>query len=963
MARAKKLAKGKKASGRKKSVKKGAASKARAATKKKPASSKKKPSTKKKEAKSPKAKKSGTRVKYVYAFGGGRADGRAKMRNLLGGKGANLAEMASLGLPVPPGFTISTEVCTYFYDHKRSYPRELAGAVQQAVAKVERLMGKGFGDGQNPLLVSVRSGARTSMPGMMDTVLNLGLNDKTVLGLAEASGNERFAWDSYRRFIQMYGDVVMEMKPESKTERDPFEVLIEDKKAKRGTENDLDLTTQDLKELVDEFKALVKKRSGKMFPDDPWEQLWGAVGAVFGSWMNQRAITYRKLYSIPADWGTAVNVQAMVFGNLGDDCATGVAFTRDPGNGNKEFYGEFLVNAQGEDVVAGTRTPQKITLQASKELAKASGQKEADRKKNAPSLEEIMPKAYKELRKTAATLEKHYRDMQDIEFTIENRRLFMLQTRNGKRTAASALKIAVDMVKEKLIKPKVAVTRVEPGALDALLHPQVDPKADKDLLAKGLPASPGAAAGEIVFSADDAAEAAEAGRKTILVRVETSPEDIHGMNAAEGILTARGGATSHAAVVGRGMGKPCVVGCGALRINYEHGSMKVGDREVKAGDPITIDGATGEIFVGLVPTIEPELSGDFDRLMKWADGARTLKVRANADTPHDAKVAREFGAEGIGLCRTEHMFFEGDRIDAVREMILADDTDGRRRALAKILPMQKQDFVGILEAMKGLPVTIRLLDPPLHEFLPHTDDEINDLALKIGVPAETLTGKRDSLHELNPMLGHRGCRLGITFPEIYEIQVRAIMEAACELIRRKVKVLPEIMIPLVGVDKELERLRELAETVCQAVMAEYKVKVPYTIGTMIEVPRAAITAGEVAAHADFFSFGTNDLTQMTMGLSRDDAGKFLPYYVETSVLENDPFVSVDQTGVGFLMDHAVREARAIRSDLKCGICGEHGGDPASVVFCHNVGLDYVSCSPFRVPIARLAAAQAALAED
>lgn len=969
MARAKKLAKGKKAGGRKKAVKKGAASKARAGSTKKKTSpaKKKKAADKKKVAKKPARKvakkSSGKKTKYIYAFGGGRSDGRATMKNLLGGKGANLAEMASLGLPVPPGFTISTEVCTYFYDHQRTYPKELAGAVQQAVAKVERSMGKGFGDGANPLLVSVRSGARTSMPGMMDTVLNLGLNDKTVEGLAAASGNERFAYDSYRRFIQMYGDVVMEMKPESKTERDPFELLIEDKKAARGTENDLDLTTQDLKELVVDFKELVKKRTGKEFPDDPWEQLWGAIGAVFGSWMNQRAITYRKLYSIPADWGTAVNVQAMVFGNLGEDCATGVAFTRDPGNGAKEFYGEFLVNAQGEDVVAGTRTPQKITLEASKELAKASGMSESVRKKEAPSLEEVMPKAYKELRKTASTLEKHYRDMQDIEFTIENRRLFMLQTRNGKRTAASALKIAVDMVKEKLIKPKVAVTRVEPGALDALLHPQVDPQADKDLLAKGLPASPGAAAGEVVFSADDAAEAAAEGRKTILVRVETSPEDIHGMNAAEGILTARGGATSHAAVVGRGMGKPCVVGCGALRINYEAGLMKVGDREVKAGDPITLDGATGEIFVGMVPTIEPQLSGDFDKLMKWADAARSLRVRANADTPHDAKVAREFGAEGIGLCRTEHMFFEGDRIDAVREMILAEDTDGRRRALAKILPMQKQDFVGILEAMKGLPVTIRLLDPPLHEFLPHTADEISDLALKIGVAPETLEQKRDSLHEQNPMLGHRGCRLGITFPEIYEIQVRAIIEASCELVRRKVKVLPEIMIPLVGVDRELAKLRELAESVAQTVMAEYKVKVPYTIGTMIEVPRAAITAGQVAAHADFFSFGTNDLTQMTMGLSRDDAGKFLPYYVETSVLDDDPFVSVDQTGVGYLMEHAVREGRAARPGLKCGICGEHGGDPASVVFCHEVGLDYVSCSPFRVPIARLAAAQAALAAD
>ncbi|MBM4269170.1 MAG: pyruvate, phosphate dikinase [Deltaproteobacteria bacterium] len=962
MARAKKLAKRKTVSGRKATAKKSAsASKARPAKQSRSAPVRRKTVAKTGSAVSARSTaEAGRAGKHIYSFGDGRADGRAEMKNLLGGKGANLAEMASIGLPVPPGFTISTDVCTYFYAHDRSYPPGLEAGVRQAMAKVERIMGKRFGDGANPLLVSVRSGARTSMPGMMDTVLNLGLNDETVRGLAEASGNDRFAFDSYRRFVQMYGDVVLGLKPETATETDPFEAVIEDKKHARGTENDLDLTTDDLRALVVEFKELVKKRTGKSFPDDPWEQLWGAVGAVFGSWMNQRAITYRRLYNVPSEWGTAVNVQAMVFGNLGSDCATGVAFTRDPGNGAKDFYGEFLVNAQGEDVVAGTRTPQKITKKASREVAASAGRSELHRREQQPSLEEVMPKAYTELRRVAATLEKHYRDMQDIEFTIERKRLWMLQTRSGKRTAAAALKIAVDMVKEKLIKPEVAVLRVAPGALDALLHPQVDPAASKDLLAKGLPASPGAAAGAVVFSADDAAAAAQEGRKTILVRVETSPEDIHGMHAAEGILTARGGATSHAAVVGRGMGKPCVVGCSALRINYAEGTMHVGERVVRAGEPITLDGATGEIFVGLVPTVEPEMSGDFSKLMKWADAVRKLGVRANADTPHDAQIAREFGAEGIGLCRTEHMFFEGDRIDAVREMILADSTEGRRRALAKILPMQKKDFVGIFRAMVGLPVTIRLLDPPLHEFLPHTEEDVAELALKIGVSADQLRHKRDSLHEMNPMLGHRGCRLGITFPEIYEIQARAIMEAACELQREKVKVLPEIMIPLVGVDKELRVLRDLVESVAQAVMADYRVRVPYTIGTMIEVPRAAVTAGEIAKDAEFFSFGTNDLTQMTMGLSRDDAGKFLPYYVESGVLGADPFVSVDQTGVGFLMSHAVREGRAVRAGLKCGICGEHGGDPSSVIFCHQIGLDYVSCSPFRVPIARLAAAHAAL---
>jgi pyruvate,orthophosphate dikinase len=781
-----------------------------------------------------------------------------------------------------------------------------------------------------------------------------------VRGLIAASGNERFAYDSYRRFVQMYGDVVLELKPESKTDTDPFEVLIEKKKHARGIESDLELTTDDLRDLVREFKAMILKRTGKRFPDDPWDQLWGAIGAVFGSWMNPRAITYRKLYGYPEDWGTAVNVQAMVFGNLGDDCATGVAFTRDPGNGENRFYGEFLVNAQGEDVVAGTRTPQKITRESSREVAKSNGWSEAQRKQSFLSLEEAMPDAYRQLRGVATKLEQHYRDLQDIEFTVERSKLFMLQTRNGKRTALAAVKAAVDMVKEKLIDKRTAVLRVDPAALDTLLHRQLDPKAKRDLIAKGLAASPGAAAGEVVFSADDAAEAAQHGRKTILVRVETSPDDIHGMHAAEGILTARGGATSHAAVVGRGMGKTCVVGCGALRIDYEKGRMQVGDRVIKAGDPITIDGATGEVFAGLVPTVEPQLSGDFEKLMRWADELRRMRVRANADTPHDAQVARSFGAEGIGLCRTEHMFFEGERIDAVREMILAHDTEGRRRALAKILPMQKKDFLGIFKAMAGCPVTVRLLDPPLHEFLPHTEAEIADLAKKLGVKAEALRQKRDSLHELNPMLGHRGCRLGVTYPEIYEIQVRAIMEAACELAKKKVKVIPEIMIPLVGVKKELTLLRELTVATAEAVQAKYKIKVPYSVGTMIEVPRAAIVAGEIADLADFFSFGTNDLTQMTLGISRDDAGMFLPAYIERGVLDGDPFVSVDQTGVGFLMGHAVREGRSRRKDLKCGICGEHGGDPASVIFCDKVGLDYVSCSPYRVPVARLAAAHATI---
>ncbi|ABB33158.1 pyruvate, phosphate dikinase [Geobacter metallireducens RCH3] len=883
--------------------------------------------------------------KYVYFFGNGKAEGKADMKNLLGGKGANLAEMTAIGLPVPPGFTITTEVCTYYYANNKSYPSVLAAQVAENLKSVEAIMGRTFGDPKNPLLVSVRSGARASMPGMMDTILNLGLNDETVQGIIVQSGDERFAYDAYRRFVQMYSDVVMGM------DKEALEHLLEEKKAAKGVHLDTDLTAADWKELVGAFKAKIRETLGTAFPENPQEQLWGAVGAVFGSWMNQRAITYRRLNGIPADWGTAVNVQSMVYGNMGNDCATGVAFTRDPSTGENYFYGEYLVNAQGEDVVAGIRTPQPINRANSKDAT-------------LPSMEEVLPECYQQLVQIRGILEKHYRDMQDIEFTIEKGKLFMLQTRNGKRTAKAAIKVAVDMVKEGLIDEKTAVLRVSPSQLDQLLHPSLDPKAPRTIIAKGLPASPGAASGEVVFTADEAEAAGRLGLKVILVRIETSPEDIHGMHAAQGILTARGGMTSHAAVVARGMGKCCVAGCGDIKVDYAAGQFVTAKGQVvKRGDTITLDGSTGEVMLGEVPTVAPQLTGDFGVLMGWVDTYRKLKVRTNADTPNDSRVAREFGAEGIGLCRTEHMFFEADRIAAVREMILSEDVEGRTKALAKILPMQKGDFLGIFREMKDLPVTIRLLDPPLHEFLPQEEKDVDALAKTMGVTAQTLKNKVDYLHEFNPMLGHRGCRLGLTFPEIYDMQVQAIMEAACELTKNEgFTIVPEIMIPLVGVVSELARLRENTVRVCEEVIARYGVKIDYLIGTMIELPRAALTADEIAREADFFSFGTNDLTQTTFGLSRDDAGKFLPFYVESGLLEEDPFVSLDQNGVGILVKMAVEKGRTTRAGIKLGICGEHGGDPSSVIFCHKIGLDYVSCSPFRVPIARLAAAHAALGE-
>ena len=882
-------------------------------------------------------------AKYVYFFGAGKADGNAKMKELLGGKGANLAEMTSIGLPVPAGFTITTEVCTEYYKNGRNYPAGLPAEVEANLATVENLMGKKFGDAKNPLLVSVRSGARASMPGMMDTILNLGLNDITVQGIIAQSGDERFAYDAYRRFVQMYSDVVMGMP------KDELEHLLERKKEARGVHLDTDLSAADWKELVAAFKKAIRENLGVEFPEDPAQQLWGAISAVFGSWMNQRAITYRRLNSIPADWGTAVNVQSMVFGNMGGDCATGVAFTRDPSTGENYFYGEYLVNAQGEDVVAGIRTPQPINR---------AKHKPGD----LPSMEEVLPDCYHQLDEIRSILERHYKDMQDIEFTIEKGILYMLQTRSGKRTAKAAIKIAVDMVTEGLIDERTAVLRVAPSQLDQLLHPSLDPKAVKHIIAKGLPASPGAVSGEVVFTADEAESAAKLGLRVILVRVETSPEDIHGMHAAQGILTARGGMTSHAAVVARGMGKCCVAGCGDIKVDYAAAQFVAKDGTViKKGDVITLDGSTGEVMLGAVATVAAGVSGDFAQLMTWVDKFRRMKVRANADTPHDARTAREFGAEGIGLCRTEHMFFDATRIAAVREMILSADIEGRRKALAKILPMQKGDFLGLFREMKGLPVTIRLLDPPLHEFLPQEAKDIETLAATMGVSAQTLRHKVEFLHEFNPMLGHRGCRLGVTFPEIYDMQVQAIMEAACELVRDEgFQIVPEIMIPLVSVTKELGLMRANAVAVCEDVIARYGVKVEYLIGTMIELPRAAITAGCIASEADFFSFGTNDLTQTTFGLSRDDAGKFLPFYVENGILEDDPFVTLDQKGVGALVRMGCERGREARPGIKLGICGEHGGDPASVIFCDSVGLDYVSCSPFRVPIARLAAAHATL---
>ncbi|MDR3606095.1 MAG: pyruvate, phosphate dikinase [Oligoflexia bacterium] len=888
--------------------------------------------------------------KFVYSFGGGVADGQETQRDLLGGKGANLHGMTKLGLPVPPGFTISTDICTHFYANRNTYPKALDAQVRKALARVEQQMGRKFGNRKNPLLVSVRSGARASMPGMMDTILNLGLNDETIQGLIDGSKDARFAYDSYRRFITMYSDVVLGI------HANHFEAALEDLKHVAGVHNDTELTAEQLEGLVKTFKQIVRA-NGKQFPEDPWEQLWGAVGAVFGSWMSPRAITYRKLNAIPESWGTAVNVQSMVFGNMGDDCATGVAFTRDPSTGENKFFGEFLINAQGEDVVAGIRTPQPIN-----EASRHPGAEEL------PTLEHVMPKAYKQLVAVYRRLEKHYRDMQDIEFTIERGKLYMLQTRNGKRTATAALRIAVDMVREKLITKDEAILRINPEQLDQLLHPTLDPSAQKTVIAKGLPASPGAATGQIVFDPDTAEKwANEFKRKVILVRLETSPEDIGGMAVAQGILTARGGMTSHAAVVARGMGKCCVSGCAAIKVSYERREFHIGNRIFKEGDFITLDGSSGEVIEGQIPTITPTVNKDFRELMKWVDLARTIGVRTNADTPLDAKTARGFGAEGIGLCRTEHMFFEADRIDAVREMILADTADGRSRALAKILPMQKGDFKGIFREMKGLPVTIRLLDPPLHEFIPHSDAELHSLAKKIDVPFERLKRKAESLHEMNPMLGHRGCRLGVSYPEIYRTQVRAIMEAACELARdEKFKIVPEIMIPLVGDWRELKFVGDYCIEEADAVLARFKKEgvnvksISYLIGTMIELPRAALTSNEIARYAQFFSFGTNDLTQTAYGLSRDDSGMFLKDYMDAKIYERDPFASLDQTGVGRLMQISIQDGRATRPDLKVGICGEHGGDPSSVEFCYRAGLDYVSCSPYRVPIARLAAAQAAI---
>jgi pyruvate, orthophosphate dikinase len=884
-------------------------------------------------------------AKLVYRFGAGMADGDASMKELLGGKGANLAEMSALGLPVPPGFTITTEVCTAYYTNNRTYPEGLEAQVEAALAHVCDEVGAQFGDPERPLLLSVRSGARASMPGMMDTVLNLGLNDATVEGLARRAGDRRFACDSYRRFIHMYADVVMGL------EHHIFEDILGEFKDLRTYGQDTELTADDWLEVIARYKDCVEEHAGKPFPQEVNEQLWGAIGAVFQSWMSARAVTYRRLHKIPEDWGTAVNVQAMVFGNMGESSATGVAFTRDPSTGAKQLYGEFLVNAQGEDVVAGIRTPQAITEAARREQGS-----------QAPSLERLMPETYAELTRIFDRLEHHFRDMQDLEFTIQEGRLWMLQTRTGKRTAQAALRIAAEMAEENLITREEAVMRIEPHSLDQLLHPTLDPDAKREVIASGLPASPGAASGEIVFDPGEAEKLKAAGRSVILVRVETSPEDIHGMHAAEGILTTRGGMTSHAAVVARGMGKPCVSGAGAIRIDYSARTLSTGGITLRAGDIVTIDGSTGQVMKGLVSTIKPQLSGDFATIMDWADGIRRMKVRANAETPLDARTAREFGAEGIGLCRTEHMFFEGARILAMREMIIAHDEAGRRSALAKILPMQRNDFIELFEIMAGLPVTIRLLDPPLHEFLPQSDAEIDDLAGSLNADREKIRARVAELHEVNPMLGHRGVRIAISFPEIAEMQARAIFEAAAEVARRTGEPpLPEIMVPLVAAKPEFDCVSELITAVADQIEAESGCKIDYLVGTMIELPRAALRAGDIAATAEFFSFGTNDLTQTTFGISRDDSARFLSEYATKGILKGDPFVSLDTEGVGELVAIAAERGRRTRPRLKLGICGEHGGDPASIGFCERVGLDYVSCSPYRVPIARLAAAQAALA--
>ena len=931
-------------------ARKAPAAPARKALKKPPAKVAAKPPAPPKAAGKPAAKPEVSAVKlgkWVYTFGDGKAEGKAGLKDLLGGKGANLAEMANLGLPVPPGFTIPTSVCTYFYEHDKSYPKELKAQVEKALDYVGKLTGKKFGDSENPLLVSVRSGARASMPGMMDTVLNLGLNDETVEALAELSGDRRFAYDSYRRFITMYSDVVLGF------EHHHFEDILDTFKDGQGYSLDTDLTAEDWVELVGKYKEAVARETGADFPQDPHAQLWGAIGAVFSSWMNARAVTYRRLHDIPESWGTAVNVQAMVFGNMGETSATGVAFTRNPSTGESKLYGEFLINAQGEDVVAGIRTPQDITEDARKE----SGSDKA-------SMEVAMPDAFEELTRIYTMLEKHYRDMQDMEFTVERGKLWMLQTRSGKRTAKAALRIAVELANEGLISRKDAVTRIDPASLDQLLHPTIDPDAKRDVIATGLPASPGAASGEIVFSSDEAAKLQADGRKVILVRIETSPEDIHGMHAAEGILTTRGGMTSHAAVVARGMGKPCVSGCGAIRVDYGRGTMAIGSRTFKAGDVITIDGTVGQVLAGRMPMIEPELSGEFGTLMGWADEVRKLGVRVNGDTPDDARTAIKFGAEGIGLCRTEHMFFEETRIRTVREMILAEDEQTRRAALSKLLPMQRADFVELFEIMKGLPVTIRLLDPPLHEFLPHTQAEVEEVARAMNTDPRKLADRARDLAEFNPMLGFRGCRIAIAYPEIAEMQARAIFEAAVEADKRTGKPVGlEVMVPLIATKAEFDLVKARIDATAQAVMKETGKKIDYQVGTMIELPRACLMAGEVAETAEFFSFGTNDLTQTTYGISRDDAASFLSTYVAKGILEIDPFISVDRDGVGELVKIGVQRGRKTRPNLKVGICGEHGGDPASVAFCHEIGLNYVSCSPYRVPIARLAAAQAALGKS
>ena len=904
-----------------------------------------------------------TATKRVYLFGNGKAEGKAEMKNLLGGKGANLAEMNLIGLPVPPGFTITTDVCTEYNKLGEDKVRELLlDEVRKAVTSLEEIMGMQFGSNENPLLLSVRSGARASMPGMMDTILNLGMNDNAVVGLINKTGNERFAWDSYRRFVQMYGDVVLGLKPSSKEEEDPFEVIIHEMKHQKGITNDLELTTEDLKELVSRFKKAVKDNTGHDFPNDPWEQLWGSVFAVFNSWNNDRAVYYRALNNIPEEWGTAVNVQAMVFGNMGDTSATGVAFTRDAATGEDIFNGEYLINAQGEDVVAGIRTPQQITLIGSQRWAELAGVSEEDRKANYPSLEETMPIVYKELFAIQRKLEEHANDMQDIEFTIQDGKLWMLQTRNGKRTGFAMVKIAMDLLRDGKITEEGALLRMEPNKLDELLHPVFTKEglAKAHTITKGLPASPGAATGQIVFFADEAEEWAARDKNVILVRIETSPEDLRGMNVAKGILTARGGMTSHAAVVARGMGKCCVSGAGALNINYKNRTMTVDGKEYKEGDWISLNGTTGQIYDGKIETQNPEMSGDFGAIMDLAAKHTRMKVRTNADTPKDATVARGFGAEGIGLCRTEHMFFEGDRIRAMREMILADDEAGRRKALDKLLPIQRADFEGIFEAMNGLPVTVRLLDPPLHEFVPHEAENQLEMAKELGIDATKVKERVDSLHEFNPMLGHRGCRLGNTYPEITEMQARAIIEAALNVKKKGFTAIPEIMVPLIGTSAEFEMQENIIRTTAEKVFAERNDRIEYLVGTMIEIPRAALLADKVAERAEFFSFGTNDLTQMTFGYSRDDSGRFLPVYLAKNLLKSDPFQILDQEGVGQLVQMGTERGRKTRPDLKVGICGEHGGEPTSVEFCNSVGMNYVSCSPYRVPIARVAAAIAAI---